>query len=610
MHVVQLTVFAALAQLSAASYELVDSYTPSNFFDKFDFFSTRDPSNGYVSYQDRDTSFRDNLVRQGQNSVRIGVDSWSIASGSGRRSVRLVSKAKYLHGLILADIKHMPTSTCGLWPAFWTVGDVWPRDGELDIIEGVNQQSMNKMAMHTTEGCKINVAGDFTGIVETRDCNVYSPNQAFNQGCLVSSTQANSYGTNFNNINGGVYAIQWTSAHISIWFFPRGNIPSDMTSQNPDPTKWGRPGARFSGECDMDRFMKQQRLIFNTNFCGDWAGGVWNSDPVCSTRGSCDSYVRNNPNDFSDAYWEVNGLRVFRQVQPPQVSAIPEPTPAPTPTPTPTSTPTPATRSSETSATSSTTIIPPVENTPTAAPTTTRTTTTTPSSSAISSSSSQSMPSPQPTEKSTEITSSTSSSSSLNQQSTISTNPISTSDTRTTSPVGNRPTGPSSGTNSSATQPLVTSPSPDPQSTTSAKPINTSTGTDSDAISCDVSISIGTVELTIGPVTQTTTPINHMPTGASTGTNSSATSTSNDFSMPCDGSNCHSQQSSSSSTSGVSLAASSQSLRAPAPSIRSSIPAENTEIPDTATQTNCTTYTTFETIKIVKTYVDAAQTGP
>lgn len=39
MRLAQFTVLAAAAQLSAATYNLVESYTPANFFDKFDFFS-------------------------------------------------------------------------------------------------------------------------------------------------------------------------------------------------------------------------------------------------------------------------------------------------------------------------------------------------------------------------------------------------------------------------------------------------------------------------------------------------------------------------------------------------------------------------------------------
>ncbi|KMU90939.1 mixed-linked glucanase [Coccidioides immitis H538.4] len=322
MRAAKVTLLAALAQLAAASYELMDDYNPSNFFDKFEFFSGRDPSNGYVAYQGKEAALSSNLAQKLENSIRIGSDSTDIATGPGRRSVRLETKARYKHGLIVADIKHMPGSICGIWPAFWTVGSRWPEHGEMDIIEGVNRQSINKMALHTTAGCKINSNGDFTGVVETPDCDVNSPNQAPNQGCLFTSSQGNSYGTNFNNRNGGVYAMEWTSDEITVWFFPRGNIPDDVNSQNPDPSKWGKPSARFSGDCDLDRFVQDQRIIFNTAFCGDWAKGLWNSDSVCRAKGpSCEDYVKNNPKDFAEAYWEIYGMKVYSKGQGQKISS-------------------------------------------------------------------------------------------------------------------------------------------------------------------------------------------------------------------------------------------------------------------------------------------------
>lgn len=48
----------------------------------------------------------------------------------------------------------------------------------------------------------------------------------------------NSQGDGFNAAGGGIYATEWTSNGISIWFFPRNGIPADLVSGTPSPTGW------------------------------------------------------------------------------------------------------------------------------------------------------------------------------------------------------------------------------------------------------------------------------------------------------------------------------------------------------------------------------------
>jgi len=96
--------------------------------------------------------------------------------------------------------------------------------------------------------------------------------------------------------------MEWTSDFIKIWFFPRGSIPSNIQKGNPDPTTWGTPISNFAGQCVLDDHFANHQIIFDTTFCGDWAGAVWEGDPVCRNKASmCVNYVAEFPEDFEDA---------------------------------------------------------------------------------------------------------------------------------------------------------------------------------------------------------------------------------------------------------------------------------------------------------------------
>lgn len=299
-----------------ATYSIVDDYTQGSFADRFNFFTGNDPTNGYVNYIDYPTAQSSGLYKQSDSNVYIGVDRNNTATGRGRNSVRIESKKSYQHGLIILDLAHMPGGACGTWPAFWLLSTSaeWPKGGEVDIIEGVNGQKVNTMAVHTNAGCSISNNGGMSGQIMTSNCDVAAPNQATNQGCAINSANTATYGSGFNSNGGGVYATEWTSEGISIYFFPRSSIPSDITSGKPDPSGWGLPIGRFEGACDWDEKVVNQQIIFDVTFCGDWAGGVFSSDAICSSKAStCQSFVQNNPNAFTDTYWSVNSLKVFQQ---------------------------------------------------------------------------------------------------------------------------------------------------------------------------------------------------------------------------------------------------------------------------------------------------------
>ena len=64
-----------------------------------------------------------------------------------------------------------------------------------------------------------------------------------NSGCGVGANSSAQYtfGTPFSHHSGGVYATEWTSSHIRIWYFPSGAIPSDIIAGKPRPTEWDLP---------------------------------------------------------------------------------------------------------------------------------------------------------------------------------------------------------------------------------------------------------------------------------------------------------------------------------------------------------------------------------
>jgi hypothetical protein len=304
--------FSYLNLDAIATYHHVDTYDHTNFFSAFQFITGADPTHGFVNYVDQTTAQNTGLINTKNNQVYVGVDYTTAYPTNGRNSVRLTSNKAYTHGLFIADISHMPGGICGTWPAFWLFGRNWPESGEIDIIEGVNAQSTDSITLHTSSGCVINNAGSQAGTATlASDCNIGNANI----GCGVSTTNINGYGTGFNNIGGGVYAMQWESSGIYVWFFQRGQIPSDITNGAPVTGNWGLPVVAFNGNagCDIDSHFANNSIIFDTTFCGDWAGSVWGSGSCASLASSCQDYVAANPKAFTNAYWAINSVKVYQQ---------------------------------------------------------------------------------------------------------------------------------------------------------------------------------------------------------------------------------------------------------------------------------------------------------
>jgi hypothetical protein len=165
------------------------------------------------------------------------------------------------------------------------------------------------MSLHTSPN--FTIAGDpntETGILQAENCAYYEGG-GNGAGCGVADRRNTSYGAGFNAIGGGVYAMQWTSDFIKVWFFPRPEIPADIINRAPDPSGWGLPAADLIGTGDnIDEHFVDHAIVFDNTFCGDYAGapGVWNTgNPNTSCAAitgysSCSDFVGAVPGAFKD----------------------------------------------------------------------------------------------------------------------------------------------------------------------------------------------------------------------------------------------------------------------------------------------------------------------
>ncbi|KAJ6562592.1 2 beta-glucanase [Mycena capillaripes] len=297
--------------VAGVTYQRTDNIVGSGFLSAFSFQAITDPTHGRVNYVDAGTAARQNLTFASGNSFVMRADSKNVLNpnGPGRNSVRLQSNKRYTTAVTIFDVKHMPQG-CGTWPALWTVGDDWPNQGEIDILEGVNDQGPNQATLHTNAGCTMPNSRSETGTSVLNNCDVAATQ---NSGCGVKLNDARSYGPTFNNNGGGWYAVERTNSFIKVWFWPRnGGVPSDISSGSTsvNTANWGTPAANFPAtSCPISSKFGSHNIIINLTFCGDWAGSVYGSSGCPS---SCEDFVNNNPSAFTNAYFEFNSLRIFQ----------------------------------------------------------------------------------------------------------------------------------------------------------------------------------------------------------------------------------------------------------------------------------------------------------
>ncbi|KAJ5466616.1 hypothetical protein N7539_009572 [Penicillium diatomitis] len=295
-------------------YRLRDVYDGPSFFDHFNYYSGKDPTDGYVSYVNKQSAQSLNLTYATSNTAILRVDASTPNPGpKGRQSVRIESQKAYDSGLFLFDIAHTPHG-CGTWPALWMSDTLhWPQNGEIDIIESHNTGVQgNEISLHALGDCSMGGERRLTGTAVSMDCDIAVGGNA---GCAVMG-DSSTYGADFNARGGGVYALEIRDAGIRIWVFHRDSMPLDIANgQSPNPSSWGPPLADFpSTNCNIKSHFRNLNIIVNIDLCGEYAAMASHYTQMSGCPGSCAEFVATNPSNFNNAYWEFRSIRVYQAV--------------------------------------------------------------------------------------------------------------------------------------------------------------------------------------------------------------------------------------------------------------------------------------------------------
>ncbi|KAH9942419.1 concanavalin A-like lectin/glucanase domain-containing protein [Epithele typhae] len=296
---------------SSFGYDLVREYSGPSFFDGWDFFGSWDNLTlSSVWWLNQSEATAENLAYvngAGQAIIRVD-NTTNLPAGEDRNTVRITTKDFYDFGSIwVFDATHLPYG-CSVWPAFWSKGPLWPDDGEIDIVEGINLQSSNQMALHTTSGCFTSNRIEQTGTLGFTNCSAGS-------GCTVHETKPNSFGQNFANAGGGVWATQFDVSGIYMWFWSRPDVPASLALNNKgsiDISSWGLPSASYPAITDdcsnFTAYFTPQQIVIDIALCGNWAGvpSIYQS----SCPGLCSVSGPGSP-AYDNAYFEINYVRAY-----------------------------------------------------------------------------------------------------------------------------------------------------------------------------------------------------------------------------------------------------------------------------------------------------------
>ncbi|CAD6890940.1 unnamed protein product [Tilletia controversa] len=293
----------------------------SQFLDTYSFYSGPDPTHGQVNFaQGPMLTWVDDDSR-----FNMKVDTHSSVKSGYRGSVRISSNYRVGDGVIIANITHAP-SGCSVWPAFWTLGEgLWPFGAEIDLLEWANDAELdggdNAITLHTQPGCSFKEAGEQSGRLLSKNCDVFSTD---NRGCSIRATSPDgANGTaarGFNANGGGIIAMErdfGDNGHgIRVWQWPRNNlsaIPDDVLAGNKtvNPSAWGTPTASFPVNPLCGNLFNDHQIIFDITLGGTWAAGAWGGTKCEDKFGSISNMIQNHGSAYDEAYWSVDSVKHF-----------------------------------------------------------------------------------------------------------------------------------------------------------------------------------------------------------------------------------------------------------------------------------------------------------
>lgn len=179
--------------------------------------------------------------------------------------------------------------------------------------------SGNQVTLHTTEGCSMQfVKRRQSGEIQGQNC--FNGTRQ-NEGCGVRGTSV-TFGAQFNENGGGVYALEIRPEGIRVWHFSRDTIPTDLAElvyiqgifNRIDPSEWGTPLADFPNtECPIEKHFRNQSITVDIGLCDRWAGTEKYNSTEDQCPDDCLRYVTEQPGSvYKKAYWEFGGWWVLQ----------------------------------------------------------------------------------------------------------------------------------------------------------------------------------------------------------------------------------------------------------------------------------------------------------